>query len=174
MTSRACPGCGNAPAENTILMEVVEGEGSSDWVLYENFWSRLLLHHRTRVQRIISPPFCNACAAALSLRRTIASLLAVMPLFVCLWGMAPRIRFLPFAFFFGYAYYLTGRGNYTWADSIVYGAGLKEKLRRWIPEKGEEVRMVRFPVPAAYCALRLALFFIGGFITLMLRDLFAR
>jgi hypothetical protein len=166
-----CPGCGGHPVGRSILIEVVEGEGRSDWLVYENFWNMLLLRHRRRIRRMKSPPFCAACASWLRVRRLIASTLTVMPLLLLTWWMIAGSGFFSYFLFFMYAYYLIGRGAYNLADYLTYGVILEYKLREWLPADGVKPGLVRFPVPPSYWALRLALFFVGAFIMLTVRDL---
>ncbi|MBI5640808.1 MAG: hypothetical protein HZA17_10310 [Nitrospirae bacterium] len=171
MTGNACPGCGSAAGDKTVLMEVWEGEGASDWVFYDNWVDRLVFLGRRRIHKITSPPLCGACASALRRKRTTASVLTVMPVLFAAWGLLPDINFCSFAFFFFYSFYLVSRGDYSWADFLVYGAQLRGQFSELVPEKVEKVSMVRFPVPASQCLLRLSLFFVGGFIVLIVREL---
>lgn len=140
------------------------------------FWLlRFILHDEPgnwwrRDKVISSPAYCADCTSRLGKLRTIASILAIAP-FLLVFGLAPPLQnnFFSFSFLFGYGFYLAFWGSYTWANRFLYGNRLKAELKEWIPETDGKVC---FPVSVIQCIFRFVMFFGGGFLALVVRELF--
>ncbi|NWF76042.1 MAG: hypothetical protein HXY53_05645 [Nitrospirae bacterium] len=158
-----CPGCGGIAGEKTVRIEI-----------WKFWWLRFILRDEPGNwwrcdQVILSPSYCENCASSLGKKQTFASVLAILPFLIVL-GIAPPLQknFFPFFFLFAYSFYLALWGNYTWADRLLYGWELNIQLKEWIPDtKGKVV----FPVPASQCIFRITLFFLGGFLMLVVKEI---
>ena len=154
-----CPKCGAPSGNRRVKIQV--------WK--ERFFKLDFNDERWTVDQGTGPAYCAACASALGKRRTYASIVTIAPVLL-LFGLAPpsRNNLFSFLIFFFYSFYLVKWGSYTWADMLIYGAELRERLMEWIPKTEGKVR---FPVPVSQCLLRFALFFAGGFLVLVAREL---
>jgi len=154
-----CPQCGGPSGKESVKIQV--------WK--QRLFTLDFTDERWSVHQVTAPPHCAACASALRKQRTMASVLSVSPVLILL-ALAPPSKkdFLSLLIFFFYSFYLVKWGSCTWADMLLYGNDLRQQLKEWIPNMEGKVR---FSLPALQCLLRLALFFVGGFVVLMLREL---
>lgn len=164
LEKEVCPGCGGIAGKKTVRIEI--------W----KFWLlRFILNDEPgnwwkREQIIFSPAYCADCASRLGKKRTLASVIAIAP-FLLVLGMALPLQkhFFSFFFLFAYSAYLALWGDYTWADRLVYGMQLHAELKAWIPDTDGKVV---FPAPVSQYIFRLVLFFLGGFLVLVIREIF--
>jgi hypothetical protein len=81
-----------------------------------------------------APGVCDACAGALERQRLAADLLCLVPLVGVFLALVATSSKPLFGVLLVYLVYLARYLDYNWADSIVYGSAMLEKVRAWVPD----------------------------------------